>query len=176
MLLHPTDESVSLATSIPTLQSITILGNPPTARFFAGVIDKPRLRQLAFVNAVFEPAHIEMIGKQTELQYLALVSCKGLSGALDKIQDLPMLHRVDLSSSEFDIDALIHSNWSKNVRELIVSPQLTGNNRLCLEDWRMLESLTLRVNRKGVAQGVMVVSLEQMPKLSSLSLVPENRS
>ncbi|HBJ36276.1 MAG TPA: hypothetical protein DDZ51_16300 [Planctomycetaceae bacterium] len=171
ILFDPSDESVSLATSIQTLQSIAIRGNLPAAQFFAGVDQQPRLKQLIFVDAVLEPAHVEMIGKQSGMQDLALVSCKGLRGSLNNIQDLPNLHRVDLSSSEIDVDALVDSHWSRNVQELIVSPQLTGSNQLCLEDWRMLQSFTLRVNRRGVAGGVMKLSLDRMPNLSSLSLI-----
>lgn len=171
MLFHATEESVAITASIPTLESIGIRGNLPTASCFAGVSDRPRLRQLAFINAVLEPAHVELIGKQVDIRYLTLVSCKGLRGSLKTFQDLPLLNRVDLSSSELDIDALVDNRWSQNVRELIISPQLTGNNQLCLEDWRMLESLILRVNRGGIPAGVMKVSLELMPQLSSLSLV-----
>ncbi len=171
VLCLPTDENVSLVTSIPTLESIAISGNLPTAHSFAGLSDQPRLRQLTFVNAVLEPAHVDMIGKQIDLQYLALISCKGLRGSLEKLQDLPVLRRVDLSSSEFDIDVLIDTQWSKNVRELVVSPQLTGHNQLYLEDWWMLETLAVRVNRSGVASGVMKVSLDRLPQLSSLSLI-----
>lgn len=171
MLHRPTDENVTLVASIPTLQSIGVCGKLPTARCFAGVRDDPRLRQLTFIDAVLEPMHVEMIGKQADMQYLTLISCKGLRGSLKKIQNLPMLQRVDLSSSEFDIDALLDNQWNRNVRELIVSPQLTGNNQLCLEGWRTLESLTLRMNRRGVAPGVMKVSLELMPQLKALSLI-----
>jgi hypothetical protein len=171
MIFHPTDENVALVASIPTLQSIGVRGKLPTAKHFAGVLDKPRLRQLTFIDAVLEPAHIEMIAKQVDIRYLTLIACKGLRGSLKELQDLPVLDRVDLSSTEFDIDALVDIPWSKSVRELVVSPQLTGNNQLCLEDWRLLESLTIRLNRKGIPRGVLKVSIELMPQLSSLSLI-----
>ena len=171
MLFHPNDQNIALATSIPTLQSIGVRGKLPTAKHFGGILDAPRLRQLTFIDAVLEPAHIEMIRKQTDLRYLTLIACKGLRGSLKELQDLPLLDRVDLSSTEFDIDALANNPWNKNVRELIISPQLTGNNQLCLEDWRMLESLTIRINRRGIPRGILKVSLELMPQLSSLSLI-----
>lgn len=175
MLLQPTVEKFSLATSIPTLQSIGLRDNLPAPENFSGFVTHPRLRQLTLINVTLAPAHVDMIGKQTDLQYLSLISCKGLRGSLEKIQDLPMLDKVDLSSSEFDIDALTDSQWSRNVRELVVSPQLTGSNQLCLKDWRMLESLTVRVNRKGIESGVMKVSVERMPRLRSLGLISTQR-
>ena len=171
MLFHPTDENLSLAVSIPTLQSIGLRDNLPPPESFTGFIAQPRLRQLTFINVTLAPAHVDMIGKQTDLLYLSLISCKGLRGSLKKLHDLSMLNKVDLSSSEFDIDALADNQWSRTVRELVVSPQLKGSNQLCLEDWRVLESLTVRVNRRGVAPNVMEVSLKLMPQLRSLSLI-----
>lgn len=171
MLFHPTDENVSIATSIPTLRSIGLRGNLPSIEHFANLNNHARLRQLTFINCILDPAHITMIGNQTEMQYLSLISCKGVRGALRHLQDLPMLERVDLSSTELDFEALLDNPWSDNVRELVLSPQLTGSNQLCLEDWRMLETLTLRVNRRGVAPGVMKLSLVLLPQLNSLSLI-----
>jgi hypothetical protein len=171
MFFHPTKENVSTATSIATLQSIGLRGTVPSTECFADLQNNPRLRQLTFISCVLEPAHLDLISKQSEMKYLSLVSCKGLRGSLRKLQDLSMLERVDLSSSELDIESLVDSTWSKTVRELIVSPQLTGDSQLCLEDWRNLETLTLRVNRRGVAPGVMKVSLVLMPQLNSLSLI-----
>lgn len=171
MLFQPTDENLSLVTSIPTLQSIGLRGKLPALENFSGLITQPRLRQLTLINVTLAPAHVDLIGKQSDLQYLSLISCRGLRGSLKKLQDLPMLNNVDLSSSEFDIDALTDNQWSRNVKDLVVSPQLTGNNQLCLEDWLVLESLTVRSNRRGVASDVMKVSVERMPQLRSLSLI-----
>lgn len=171
MLMFPTDESVALATSVATLQSLGIRGNLPAANHFADLTDHPRLQQLVVLNAVLAPSHIRMIGLQQDMQYLTLTSCKGLRGALSQLADLPRLRRVELSSSELDIGALSDSPWSRHVEELVLSPQLTGGNDLHLEDWRMLHTLTLRVNRGGIAPGVLNVSLVLMPKLSSLSLI-----
>jgi len=171
MLFQPTDDNLSLASSIPTLRSIGLRGNLPAPENFSDFVAQPRLLQLTLIDVTLAPAHVDMIGKQTDLKYLSLIACKGLRGSLKKLQDLPMLAKVDLSSSEFDIDALADSPWSRTVRELVVSPQLTGNNQLCLDDWRVLESLTVRVNRRGVASDVMKVSVQQMPQLRSLSLI-----
>lgn len=171
MLFTPTDENVSLAASIPSLQSIGLRGHMPSPECFSGFMTQPRLRQLTFINVTLAPSHVQMIGKQAEMRYLTLISCKGLRGALEMLQELPKLDRVDLSSSEFDIDALADHPWHRSVRELVVSPQLTGNNQLILSDWRLLESLTVRVNRRGAAADVMTVSLTRIPQLQSLSLI-----
>lgn len=171
MLYRPTEKNVSLATSISTLRCLGLNGKLPSGRCFESLIDKPRLHQLTIIQSVLEPDHIAMIGKQVEIQDLALISCKGLRGALKDIQDLPDLKRVNLSGSEVDLDALADSRWANSVCELVLAPQLTGNHQLQLMNWRKLESFGLRINRGGATGRVMKISLDGMPELHTLSLI-----
>jgi hypothetical protein len=169
------EKAVALASSIPTLQSLGLRGRLPEPVFFQALNDHPRLRQLVIINTVLQPGHVALIGAQADLEELTLISCRGLRGALGDLEGLPLLRRVNLSGSEIDLDALSRSRWGTSVHELVLSPQLTGNNQLRLADWPRLESLALRVNRGGSPAGTMTISLERLPQLHSLGLISGQR-
>lgn len=168
---NPSDEQIKTAVGIPTLTVCRLGGGDYDLRLLDELGKRIHLTDLRIAGRELDGQVIAMINAHRRLNTLNLMRTNVSAEALQSLDQVASLQRLNLIHSDVRLADLDRPPWSKTVKTLVCPhPDPGEESSLRIEDWPELSELSINELDTQLNSKAMTVRLANLPKLKTLKL------